>query len=105
MILGREREFEKLEYKTLEEEADETDKATDFDQFKQPNLTIKGIEPYDDNLYSTVLDKSTFTPEMQAHADAIATDIENGTHFSNMDNTHSDNEDEEEKFSAVPRTS
>lgn len=104
MLLGREHELEKAALMTLEEEAEETGTTTGFDQFKQPMYTTKGREPYSDNLYSTELDKSAFTPEEQAEVDAIATAIENGVSFSSTDNTHGDNQDEEEKFSAVPRT-
>ena len=97
-------------YKGLEDDLNDKDNDANWDQFEINEKKYNVISTYDENLYTTKLDKSKITKEQNDYAEKIYNEIKNSSY--NEKNIHiledrgiideKDGEfDEEDKYSSV----
>ena len=95
----------------LEDEINDKNKDEKWDQFEVNKIKYNVVSTYDENLYTTVLDKNKISKEVNDYADKICNEIKNLS--SNEKNRHiledrgiigeedEEEDDEEAKFSSV----
>ena len=95
----------------LEDEINDKNKDEKWDQFEVNKIKYNVVSTYDENLYTTVLDKNKISKEVNDYADKIYNEIKNAS--SNEKDRHiledrgiigeedEDEDDEEKKFSSV----
>jgi hypothetical protein len=97
-------------YKGLEDDLNDKDNDTKWDQFEYNKKKYNVVSTYDENLYTTKLDKSKITKEQNDYAEKIYNEIKNSSY--NEKNIHiledrgiideKDGDfDEEDKYSSV----
>ena len=95
---------------SLEDETNDKNKNEKWDQFEVNKIKYNVVSTYDENLYTTALDKNKISKELNDYADKIYNEIKNSSN--NEKNRHiledrgiigeeDGDADEEEKYSSV----